>query len=66
MANGFIVVDEKDWEGADAEQRFWMIFKTLRSIDGRLQKLERWNKCFSFVGGLIGGFVAALGIKWVN
>jgi hypothetical protein len=33
-------------------------------MDARLQKLERWSSCFSFLGGIVGGFVAALGLKW--
>lgn len=67
MANGFIVIDDKEWEHADAEARSWMTYKTLKAIDGRLQVLEKrplMDKCFSFLGGAIGGFAAALGIKW--
>jgi hypothetical protein len=66
MANGFIVLDERDWEGMDSDQRSWMVFKTLKSIDIRLSKLEKrplTDKCFSFLGGALGGFAAALGIK---
>lgn len=58
MANGFIIVDENDWEIATSDQREWMIFKTLRSMDDRLKSLERWNKCMSFAGGIVGGFIA--------
>jgi len=67
MANGFLVVDEKDWTEATSDQRDWMTFKTLKSIDERLQELERRpmiDKCCSFAGGVIGGILAALGIKW--
>jgi hypothetical protein len=67
MANGFIVLDEKDWEGMDQEQRSWMVFKTLKSIDARLSKLEKRptaDKCFAFMGGAIGGFLTVLGMKW--
>lgn len=67
MANGFLVVDEKDWQDATPEQRDWMIFKTLKSLDARMSTLECrpfTDKCFAFVGGAIGGFVATLGIKW--
>lgn len=67
MGNGFLVVDEKDWEGATAEQRDWLIFKTLKSVDERLKALEKrpiFDKCFSFAGGALGGFLAALGLKW--
>ncbi len=66
MENGFIVLDDKDWEGMTAEQRDWAVFKTLKSIDGRLKKLERRpiiDKCFAFLGGIVGGFLAALGIR---
>ncbi len=65
--NGFLVVDEKDWIDASAEQRDWMVYKTLRGLDHRMQKLEKRplvDKCFSFIGGLIGGVFAAIGIKW--
>ena len=67
MANGFLVLDEKDWEEATPEQRDWMIFKTLKSLDARMGKLEKRplaDKCFSFLGGAVGGFAAALGLKW--
>ena len=60
----FLVCDERDWEGLTPEQRDWMLFKTLRSVDGRLKSLERWNKAFSFMGGVIGGALAAMGIKF--
>ncbi len=61
----FLVCDEKDWEGLTTEQRDWMMFKTLRSMDTRLKSLERWNKAFSFFGGVIGGAMAAFGIKFL-
>lgn len=67
MANGFLVLDEQDWETATPQQRDWIIFKTLKSIDDRLQKLEKrplTDKCWSFLGGAVGGFAAALGLKW--
>lgn len=67
MSNGFLVLDEKDWESATAEQRSWMTFKTLESIDKRLKVLEKRpfvDKCFSFLGGAVGGLAAAIGIKW--
>lgn len=60
----FLVCDEHDWEGLTPEQRDWMLFKTLRSVDSRLQSLERWNKFYSFIGGVVGGAMAAFGIKF--
>jgi len=67
MGNGFIVVDENDWKDSTPEQQSWMTFKTLKSIDARLKTLEKRpliDKCYSFAGGIIGGALAALGIKW--
>lgn len=67
MANGFMIVNEKDWENASTEQRDWLIFNTLQSLDLRLKYLEKktfFDKTCSFAGGVIGGIVAALGIKW--
>ena len=63
MSNGFLVVDDKDWEKAEPEQRSWMIFNTLKSMDARLKKLERWNVGTSFIGGIIGGAASFFGIK---
>jgi len=66
MANGFIIIDDKDWEKASQEQRDWMTYNTIRSIDARLTKLERKpliDKVCSFVGGIIGGALAFIGIK---
>lgn len=60
----FLVCDEKDWEGLTANQRDWMIFKTLRSMSDEIKTLKRWNKCFSTLGGIIGGAAAFLGIKF--
>ncbi len=59
----FLVCDNEDWEGMNADQRDWLIFKTLRSMDKRLHRLEIWNKCFSFAGGFVGGVAAVFGIK---
>jgi hypothetical protein len=63
MSKGFIVVDEKDWKEIAPERRDWLIFNTLKSMDARLQSLERWNKALSFAGGMLGGVLATLGIK---
>lgn len=60
----FLVCDEKDWEGMSQEQRDWMIFKTLRVVNNEMITLKRWNKCFSTIGGMIGGAAAFLGFKF--
>ena len=69
MANGFMVINDKDWEKADADQRDWMIFNTLKSMDKRLSKLEKRpviDKALSFAGGIIGGALAYFGITLGN
>ena len=69
MANGFMVINEKDWEKATPDQRSWWTFNTLQSVDGRLKRLEgrRWfDKVSSFAGGIIGGALATMGIRWGN
>lgn len=66
MANGFIVT-EKDWGKMEPAQQGWMTFNAIQDLNARLQKLEKRpmvDKCFSFLGGVIGGFAAVLGIKW--
>ena len=39
------------------------IESTKNSIES-LKKRPKADKCWSFVGGTIGGFLAALGLKW--
>ena len=66
MANGFLVINEKDWEKAGPDQRDWMIFNTLQNMDQRLGKLEKrpWiDKACSFVGGILGGAAAFVGLR---
>ena len=61
-----MVVNEKDWENASEEQRSWMVFNTIQSINIRLEKLEKRpiiDKALSLVGGVIGGALAYIGIK---
>lgn len=65
--HGFLVVDEKDWQELAPERRDWLIFNTLKSLDCRLETLERRphiDKFYAFAGGILGGLVAALGIKF--
>ncbi len=69
MANGFKVTKE-DWKAMEPEQRDWMTFNAVQSMNARLTKLEnkRWfNSVCSFGGGIVGGLAfavaKALGVK---
>lgn len=67
MENGFLVVDEKDWKDLTSERRDWLIFNTLKSLDNRMKCLEKrpfTDRALSLAGGMVGGFAAALGLKW--
>ncbi len=60
MGNGFMVIEDKDWEKATGEQRDWMIFNTLRSINNRLEKLEKKDWFYKFcvtLGVVMGGTI---------
>ena len=64
--NGFLVLNEKDWEKMDQQQRDWAVFNTLQSMNGRLKVLERKtfiDKVYSTIGGIIGGGATAIGIN---
>lgn len=66
MANGFLVLNEKDWEKMTPEQREWATFNTLQAMNNRLIVLEKkgWiNKACATMGGIVGGVAAVLGFK---
>ena len=66
MSNGYMIINEKDWEKASEEQRSWMVFNTIQSINARLEKLEKRpvaDKIYAFGGGIVGGALSYLGIK---
>ena len=66
MSNGFLVLNEKDWKQMSPQQKEWATFNTLQSMSERLGRLEKRpviDKCFSFLGGVVGGAAAFLGIK---
>lgn len=64
-----MVIHEKDWEKSTPEQRDWLVFNTLQSMNNRLVILEArraWDKAILFAGGVIGGFAAACGLNWLT
>jgi hypothetical protein len=65
MANGFIVTKE-DWEHMSPAQQSWMTFNAVQDMNARVSRLEKrslFDKVCSTVGGIIGGFLAFLGVK---
>lgn len=72
MANGFMVVTEKDWDKATPERRSWMIYNTLQALEERIKHLENKafiEKIYSFAGGILGGALAVwtfLGLKSIK
>ncbi len=51
----------------DDKQKLWAIYNTLQTMDTRMKCIERRpiaDKCFAFLGGVVGGFMAAFGIKY--
>ena len=66
MSDSYMVITEKDWEKATPEQRDWMVFNTMQKMNCRVNKLERRpivDKVWAFLGGIIGGAAAYLGLK---
>jgi surfactin synthase thioesterase subunit len=64
--NGFIITKDT-WENMPQEQREWLLFDTMQDMNTRLKAVEKrplTDKCFSFLGGVVGGALAYLGIKW--
>jgi hypothetical protein len=61
--NGFIITKDT-WERTPQEQRDWIMFETIQSMNDRLKVLERWNKAMSFAGGITGGIAAVIVTKF--
>jgi len=60
--NGFVITKDT-WDHMPKEQRDWILFDTMQRLTIEVKHLKRWNKSMGFCGGIIGGFLAALGIK---
>lgn len=67
MDNLKMTVTEESWKKIPDDEKLWLIFNTVRSLDRRITKLERggWlHKGLAFTGGIIGGAACFLGLKW--
>jgi len=70
MANGKnghrMILTEAEWKQLPEESRSWITFQTIHGLDQRVEVLEgkkRFDRLCAFMGGVIGGVAAALGIK---
>ncbi|MFH0926269.1 MAG: hypothetical protein V1872_11700 [bacterium] len=67
MANKrYFVVDEQTWKRIPANEQVWMIYKNQVETNSRLDRLERTNfikSLSAFIGGIVGGSLASLGVK---
>ena len=67
MANNFETIDNWDaWQRLTHEQRDYELFRILHNLDRRLVFLERrpwFDKALVFCGSILGGALAALGIR---
>ena len=64
--NGFIITKDT-WCNMPQEQREWLLFDTMQDMNSRIKAVEKrpmTDKCIAFLGGVVGGALAALGIKW--
>jgi len=65
MANGFIVTKD-DWDNMTSQQQSWLTYNAVQEMNKRVERLEKrpfFDKCFAGLGGVIGGFAAALGMR---
>ena len=62
-----MTMTKETWENTADDEKLWLIFNTLQTLDTRLTKLEHggWiHKGLAFMGGVIGGAAVFLGFKW--
>ena len=67
MANNFEIINSWEaWQGLTREQQNYELFRILHNLDRRPASLERrpwFDKGLAFCGGILGGALAALGIR---
>ncbi|MGB2809124.1 MAG: hypothetical protein WBC22_15380 [Sedimentisphaerales bacterium] len=60
------LISKEQWRGYSSDEREWLTFNYLESIDRRLKKLEtrkRFDTGISAIAGVIGGGVAFFASK---
>lgn len=63
MSNGCITIDEHTWRKMNQEDRDFLIYKTLNSLNDRLRQIERWGwlkVSTQFFGAMAGGALVVL------
>lgn len=66
MASNSFIITKDDWEIMSAQQRDLLMFNTLARVNQRIDALEgkSWaDKGCAFIGGVVGGFMAFMGMK---
>ena len=66
MSEATMVVTKESWEKMPDDEKNWLMFNTIQSMDKRIVKLERGglvNKTLAFTGGTIGGIIFWVGTK---
>ena len=67
MSNGFRdFMNHDQWISASEETRQYEIYRMLCNLDFRMCVIERrpiFEKCLAFLGGILGGVAAMLGMK---
>lgn len=66
MPNAKMIITKESWANMPDDEKNWLMFNTIQSMDRRITKLEKGtiiNKSLTFAGGVIGGIAFWLGIK---
>ena len=69
MSDATMVVTKESWEKMPANEKNWLMFNTIQSMDKRIVKLEHGglvNKTLAFTGGAIGGIIFWIGTKVIG
>ena len=67
MSNAKMTINEQRWKEFSEEEKSWILFDTLQDVNKRISKLENRKYIHTtknFIGGMIGGALAVLGMKW--
>ena len=69
MSDATMVVTKESWEKMPDNEKNWLMFNTLQSMDKRIVKLEHGglvSKALAFTGGAVGGVIFWIGTKVIG